>query len=312
MYRFVRGLAQQPWAIEPAFADRALGVLEARLQGNRPGPAEIEARLSGSREKATADRDGAIAVIPVRGVISQRASMIEDVSPGAGTSAERIEEQIREAHGSRDIKALVLDVDSPGGAAAGTPEAAEVIRAYRGGDKPLVAQVHGLAASAAYWLASAADEIVSTRSSQIGSIGVITVHESISRMLEDEGKTETVISAGAYKAEANPYEPLSDEAREHLQSVVDQYYGLFVRGVAEGRGVSAEMVESEFGQGRTLLADDALQAGMIDRIGTMRETLQRLGADVEGGASASSTQRRRSSTRSVDLARKRLAQSKGI
>lgn len=312
MQRFLRGLSQQAWAIEPAFADRALGVLEARLYGDRPDAEELEARLSrqrGQPDGGVADRDGAVSVIPVRGVISQRASMIEDISPGAGTSAERIESQMRDAYASRDVKAIVLDIDSPGGAAAGTPEAADVIRSYRGGEKPIIAQVHGLAASAAYWIASAADEIVATPSSQIGSIGVITVHESIARMLEDEGRDKTIISAGAYKAEATPYAPLTDDARAHMQDTVNRYYQLFLSGVSEGRGVSVEYVEANYGQGRTYIADEAMRAGMIDRIDTMRNTLIRLGADVDSAGPAAQSPERRG-TRSVSLERKRLAKAR--
>lgn len=284
------------------YVDAMLGIIETRLQHGKLEPEEIEARINGRKERKVAETDGGIAVIPVRGVISNRASMIEDVSPGAGTSAERLERDMRAAYDSREVKAIVLDVDSPGGSAAGTPEVANVIRSMRGGDKPIIAQVGGLAASAAYWIASAADEIVATPSSDIGSIGVITVHENIQKMLEEEGVEPTIISAGKYKAEGNPFEPLDDEAREAIQSKVDQFMNMFVGAVAEGRGVDKDTVRTEFGQGRTMLAEDAKRAGMIDTIGSMRETLERFGGRPEGGRN----RQRAGNARAVAFERRRL------
>lgn len=301
MNRLLRAVASQAWAMSPEYVDAMLGVLSSRLEGKLSAE-DVEARIHPNREKSIANSDGSIAVIPVRGVISNRASMIEDVSVGAGTSAERITSNVREAMGDSQIKAIVLDVDSPGGAAAGTPEAADAIREMRGGRKPIVAQVQGQAASAAYWIASAADEIVATQSSQVGSIGVLSVHESVAKMLEDEGIEETIISAGRYKADGNPYEPLSDTAREHMQDMVDKYYAMFVDAVAAGRGVDKGRVESRYGQGRSMLAGDADEVGMIDRVGTMQETIERLGGRLEGGRQ----RQRAGNARSVALARRRL------
>lgn len=303
MHRLLRAIAAQPWAMSPEYVGAMLDVIQHRLTHGKRDQDDIEARIGGSKAAAVARREGAIAVIPVRGVISNRASMIEDVSPGVGTSAERIERDIRAAYSDAEVKAIVLDVDSPGGAAAGTPELGAAIRSMRGGDKPIVAQVNALSASAAYWITSSTDEVIATPSSQIGSIGVITVHEEISQMLEAEGIRVSIIKAGEYKAEGNPVEPLSDEARAYVQSMVDKYYDMFLTAVAEGRVVSKATVRDEYGKGRVMLAADALKAGMIDRVGTMRETLERFGGRLEGDP-----RRKRAGTnaRSVALARKRL------
>lgn len=302
MQRLLRAIASQPWAMSPDYVSAMLDVIAYRLTHGHRGDAEIEARIGGRKEKSIAEQNGSIAVINVRGVISNRASLIEDLSVGAGTSAERLDQQVRAAYDDPDVKAIVLDVDSPGGSAAGTPEVAETIRSLRGGDKPIVAQVQGLAASAAYWIASAADEVVATPSSQVGSIGVITVHEEISRLLEEEGVTETIISAGKYKAEGNPFEPLSDEAREYTQEKVDQLYAMFLIAVAQNRGTDKNAVKNDYGQGRVMLADDARKIGMIDRVGTMRETLERFGGRLGGG----NRRERAGNARSVSLEKKRL------
>lgn len=276
--RLLRAIAAQPWAMSADYVDAMLGVLEFRLQNGKLTAEQVDARLNGRREKAVAQSAGNIAVIGIRGVISNRASMIEDISASGGASAERIESQVRAAMEDEAVKALVLDIDSPGGAVGGTPELAATIREYQGGRKPIIAQINDLGASAAYWIASAADEIVAVPSAQVGSIGVISVHEEISRLLESEGITETIIASTPYKGEGNPFEPLGDEAREHIQGVVDRYHQMFVSAVAEGRGVNKDKVNADYGQGRTMIAEQARRAGMIDRVGTMRETLERLGA----------------------------------
>ncbi|MGU3494221.1 S49 family peptidase [Xanthobacteraceae bacterium A53D] len=158
------------------------------------------------------------------------------------------------------------------------------MRALRGGDKRIVAHINALAASAAYWLASQADEVVVTPSGRAGSIGVYTVHEDVSAALDKAGVKRTYISAGEYKVEGNETEPLPDEAREYIQARVNESYRLFVADVASGRGVSPEHVLAEFGKGRVFGSAELLKRGMVDSIATLDETLARLGADTTPAA----------------------------
>jgi signal peptide peptidase SppA len=150
--------------------------------------------------------------------------------------------------------------------------------------KPIIAQVNALCASAGYWLASACNEIVITQSGEIGSIGVYTIHEEISKLLETEGVKETIISAGKYKVEGNPFEPLGEEAKAAIQMSVDGYYTMFVDAVARYRGVTSQAVRDGFGQGRVARAPDSIGIGLADRVGTLSETLQRFGVRM-GSAS---------------------------
>jgi ClpP class serine protease len=143
--------------------------------------------------------------------------------------------------------------------------------------KPIVAQVNADCASAGYWVVSPADEIVVTPTGRVGSIGVMTCHDDISRALEEAGITRTVITSSPYKGEA--FGPLSDEARAYMQEQVDAYDALFVNRVASGRGVSAAEVRANFGKGRMVMASLAVKAGMADRVGTMAETLARFGVN---------------------------------
>jgi signal peptide peptidase SppA len=184
------------------------------------------------------------------------------------------------------VGTILIDVDSPGGTVAGIPEAAQEVFNARA-TKRIVAIANSKMASAAYWIASQAHELVAIPSAfegVIGSIGVFTAHRNLAAALEKEGVSITMISAGPHKLDGNPLGPLSDERRAELQAMVDATYARFVKDVARGRGVKAADVKAGFGQGRGLSAVDALAAGMIDRIATMEETIARL----SGGARASS------------------------
>jgi signal peptide peptidase SppA len=172
------------------------------------------------------------------------------------------------------VGAIVLDVDSPGGVTDGVTETAQHIRQVRA-SKPVVAAVNTMAASAAYWLASQASEVMVTPSGQAGSIGVFVVHENIANMLDAEGVEVNLIRAGRYKAEANPWEPLSEGARSHLQDTVDRYYAMFTNDVAKGRDVEASAVREGFGEGRMLLARPAVSEGLADRVGSIDEAIAR-------------------------------------
>jgi ClpP class serine protease len=112
-------------------------------------------------------------------------------------------------------------------------------------------------------------------------------HDDISAMQEQLGIKTTLISAGRFKTELNPWEPLSEEAKAAAQEKVDEIYAMFVADVAAGRGTSERLVRDGYGQGRMLLADDAVAAGMADRVATLEETVMRLArGNRDGGASA--------------------------
>ena len=129
-------------------------------------------------------------------------------------------------------------------------------------------------ASAGYWIGASATEVVAAPSAKVGSIGVFSIHDDLSRAREADGVTRTVVSAGKFK-EA-PSEPLTDEARAATQALVDDAFNQFVNDVAAGRGVSVAAVRNGFGEGRTLSAGSAMAAGMVDRIATLDETLARV------------------------------------
>ena len=291
--RILAEIREMPLAIHPAKLAAIREFLLLQSQGVKFSAGEILQRTGGAagkRDSTVARSPGNVAVLSLFGIIAQRMNMMDDVSGPGGTSTERFTAQFRQAATDPNVKAIILNIDSPGGSVYGVPELAGVIRAEAAkGEKPVIAQVNSLAASAAYWLASAANEIVVTPSGEVGSIGVYTVHEDVSKMLMAMGVTPTIVRAGKYKIEDNPWQPLSDDARTYLQTLVDQYYEMFVKDVATGRSaatgskVTPAMVRAGYGQGRVLSAKDAVIEGMADRVASLDETLARFGA---GGAAA--------------------------
>lgn len=258
------------WAILPSYF-RAMSHAMATRQSELDRVAEIAAATD--RRRAEGKPQSTIGVIPIVGPIENRPSMMGEMCGFASDMviADTVEEMVRD----NTIKAIVLDFDSPGGVATGTPEAASRIMKARG-TKPIVAVANGMAASKGYWLATAADKVYVTPSGEVGSVGVFSIHQDVSAAMEMEGVKTTIIKAGKYKAEMNPYEPLTDESKDYEQSQVDEIYSAFVDSVASQRGVASAVVRSDFGEGRVVSAKKAVSAGMADGVATIQQVMSRL------------------------------------
>mgnify|MGYP001598339062 CR=1 FL=1 len=297
----VNAVFNQPWALLPETYGVICELVRSRSLGIRLTAEQIQERIATTDNTAIAARhvgagaarNWAVAIIPVYGVLAQRMNMMTQVS--GGTSTELLGKMFREAIREPSITAIILDVDSPGGSVFGVDELASEIYANRN-VKPILAVANSLAASAAYWIASQADEFVITPGGLVGSIGVLTAHEDISKAQEIAGVKTTVVSAGKFKAEGEPFQPLSETAREALQSMVDDYYGVFLQVVARGRKRSLASVKSGFGQGRLVNAEDAKAEGMVDSIATLDQTIARLmghGSHGQVGAVSDADMRQR-------------------
>ena len=263
---------ETPWAILPGKLAVILAVVARHEAGEKLSPDEVKAQIGAARRPVPANAGG-IAVLPLFGTILPRANLM--VNTSGAMSAEYFSALFRAALADPAVGAVVLDVDSPGGAVPGIDELSSEIFKARGA-KPIVAVANHLAASAAYWIATAADELVVTPSAEAGSIGVFAAHDDLSGLMEREGVKTTLISSGKYKVEGNPFEPLGDEARAAIQSRVNDYYEMFVKAVARNRGVKAADVRNGFGEGRVMGARDAVDYGMADRVETMAQTIERL------------------------------------
>lgn len=205
------------------------------------------------------------AVIPIRGTLVQR----NGLDPMSGmTGYDGIAEKFRAAEQDPEVTGIVLDIDSPGGEVAGCFDLADEIAA---GTKPSRAILSEQACSAAYALASACDEITMPRTGEAGSIGVICAHQDVSGMLDDMGLTVTLIYAGARKADGNPFEALPANVHADIQAEIDATYALFAGTVALHRGLSADDVMAQ--ESRSFRGEDAVSAGLVDRIMPSAESL---------------------------------------
>lgn len=291
---FLHSLISSPWAIRRDLMPIVAQVL-GRLAAGEPmshadrervdeGRAAWAARRQESERYAGGASGGSIAVLPVHGILTQRGSL-DDMSEPT-TSMMRLTAAVRTAAADSAIAGIVLDVDSPGGSVNGVQELADAIYSAKQ-SKPVIAVANSLAASAAYWVACQAGELYAAPGAEVGSIGVYTMHTNVSEAMKQRGVAVEMISAGKYKTEANPYEALSDEARVHIQAMVDQHYDAFVRAVARGRNTTQTAVRAEMGQGRVYMPDQAQRAGMIDGTLTLDQAVARL-ARTGGRASAHS------------------------
>lgn len=269
----------EPWAIQREKLGMLADIIVARAEGEKLVPSEVAAAISDARAREVASVDGAVAIVPVYGVLANKMDAFSAMS--GGTSYAGIKKALHASLGNEDVKAVVLDIDSPGGSVPGTEELSSELRALRGGSKPIIAQVNSLAASAAYWIAASADEIVVTPSGRAGSIGVYTAHDDISAALEKRGIKRTYIASTPEKVEGNETEPLGKDTLAHIQDGVNRSYQAFLKAVAEGRGTTVGKVEDGYGRGRVFYAEALMDRGMVDRIATLEETIARYGGAAE-------------------------------
>lgn len=232
---------------------------------------------------------GSVAVLPMYGMISQRASIWQEVF--GGTATQSFGAAFAKAINSPKVGAVLIDVDSPGGTVGGVPELAEMI--YAGSQhKPVAAIANSQMASAAYWLASQVGggqkRLAASPGADVGSIGVFRMHQDVSEMLASDGVKVTFIATPEYKTEANPFEPLSAAALEHHQEQVNASYEQFVAAVARGRGASKSDVKANYGKGRMFHASQAAQMGLVDRVSSLPQLLSEVGGQMPALSEAES------------------------
>ncbi|GHC34635.1 hypothetical protein GCM10010082_31660 [Kushneria pakistanensis] len=259
-------LAGQQWALQPSVLEDMAAI------ARRDGPSGIEAVLkrdglpvNGTR--SVVNRDG-VAVIPVTGVISRYASMFTDVCGGA--TVQRLSTEITTALEDKQIKALVLEIDSPGGQVTGINELADQIHAARG-TKPIIAYGGGNVASGAYWLASACDEIVVDDTAQVGSIGVVATY----RIVKDTDQIQTIELVSSRSKNKRP-DMTSAEGQAKAMESVDAMADVFIGRVARNRGITADDVVTGGDSGGLRVGQQAVDAGLADRLGSLEGVIAEL------------------------------------
>ncbi len=262
-----------PWAIVPEKYAEIQEIYFTHLRGEKIKVKEVEARIGRRLENEEQGYQlvNGVGIVPINGVIAKRMNMFQEISGGA--SCELIARDFREAMNDRKVKAVLLDIDSPGGTVDGTQDLAKMIFEHRG-QKPIAAFTDGQMASAAYWIGAAADEIfISGDTPQVGSIGVVASHVDVSKAEESRGIKTTEIYAGKYKRIASRYAPLSEEGKATLQDMVDYLYEVFVDDVAKFRGVSQEDA-LKMADGKLFMGKRAQKAGLVDGIKTFDQVIE--------------------------------------
>ena len=258
-----------PLVIGQAKLEAILAVIGPRIGIEAPAPAVMNG--DGRRRGENLVTPEGIAVIPVFGTLVKRAGAI-DAASGL-TSYGHLEDRIMDAATDPAVRAVLLDIDSPGGEAAGVFDLSDLVYEARS-LKPVWAVADEEAFSGAYAIASAAERLIVPRTGGLGSIGVVAVHVDRSARDAMEGFRTTTVYAGAAKNEFNPHETLKDGARRTLQAEVDRVYALFVDTVARNRGLTADAVRAT--EARLFFGEDAVRAGLADEVGTLRDALAAL------------------------------------
>jgi signal peptide peptidase SppA len=246
----------------------------------RSVPMDATATLMSRYADAADERDytvvDGIAVIPVEGTLLKKNSFL---SAWSGCSSyEQIQRQVASAVDDAGVRAILLDIDSPGGETAGCFDLADYLYSVRGA-KPLYAVANDIALSAAYAIASSADRIFVNRTGAVGSVGVYALHVDQSGFDKDLGLKYTYVFAGDRKVDGNPHQPLSDRALADIQDEVDREYKIFTETVARNRNVSTKEIVAT--QAAVVWADNALPL-LADQVGTLDDAMNALRQLVSG------------------------------
>lgn len=257
--------ASQPWLMLPAALDNLLAISD-RLGDPMSLEAKRGERLENTRQVTV--RNG-VAVVPVVGPIFRYANLFTEIS--GATSTQVLATDIQQALDDPKIKAIVLNIDSPGGVASGINELAELI--YAGRDrKRIVSYIGGTGASAGYWIASAASEIVIDEASLAGSIGVV-----VEAVVEGENATGRKRYQIVSRNAPNKRPDLAtEEGRAKIGETIDALGEVFVGKVARNLGVAAETVPEMGDHGGLRVGADAVKHGLAHRVGSLEALITEL------------------------------------
>lgn len=258
--KFWSHAAGEPWAITETALNNILTIASRQNESIEAVSAKLGRDLDNTY--VTEVRDG-VAVIPVVGPLFRYANLFTAIS--GASSYEVLAKDFNSALENPDVHSIVLDIDSPGGEVNGCAEFANMIYESRG-TKPIIAYASGDAASGAYWIASACDQIIASETSLLGSIGVVAVY----RDSNDQSVLEIVSSQSPYKR----LDPNSDDGKSRLQSRIDDLASVFIDSIAKHRGVDPPTVLKEFGGGDVFVGKNAIRSGLADDVGSLENIIQ--------------------------------------
>lgn len=251
-----------PWAITESALNNILTIASRENESIEAVSARLGRELDNSYVSEI--RDG-VAIIPVIGPLFRYANLFTAIS--GASSYEILAKDFMAALEDPEVKGIVLDIDSPGGEVNGCAELASMIFEARG-TKPIIAYASGDAASGAYWIASACDEVIVSETSSLGSIGVVAVY----RGAKGENTVEIVSSQSPYKR----LDPDSDEGKARLQSRTDDLAAVFIESISRHRGVDPPTVIRDFGGGDVFIGKHAVTHGLADKVGSLEKTISNI------------------------------------
>lgn len=258
--------AAQKWAIAEGYEPTVAAALARAETLSRDGAKAGIVWIDEAEPSNLYARHGAVALIPVRGVLLNRFPVI---GWDWATGYDGIRAAVAAGYADESIRAVALVIDSGGGMVAGCFELCDWLRSTAdASEKPLVAIVENWAASAAYAIASSTQSISAPITGGVGSIGVLRMHLDMSAMLEAWGLSVSLIQAGAHKTDGNPFKPLPDPVREEWQAGVEALRAMFAERVAAGRPIDVDAVlatEARF-YNDPLQMKEAERLGLLDAI----------------------------------------------
>lgn len=271
MKKAIEAVLAANWAIIPDWLDTIASIAEreSEYSGNLQA---LEAKLGrplGNTMTASV-RDG-VAVIPIEGPMFRRANLMTAFSGASSYDVMALD--LAQALADPMVDAVLLNIDSPGGEVNGASELAQMIASA---DKPVWAYVGGTGASAAYWIASAADKIIAADTAILGSIGVLAGYT-----IRDGRPGERSITFISSQSPMKNASPETEAGAKQIQANVDALAQVFVATIAKNRSISETVVLESFGAGAVFVAAEAEKRGMIDGISTFEQTLQSLRQEIE-------------------------------
>lgn len=263
MSRVAEYFFRSPWAVKENLFEIMQNVIVRHVSGEKLSNEEIQALKNKDSElRPGFEVVNGVARIPVTGIIAKYSSMVNNTSQPMGTSTEQITDELMRCLSDDKVKMIALDIDSPGGSVSGVQELSDLIYSSRK-KKPIYAYASGMMCSAAYWIGSAAEKVFSTRSTEVGSIGVYASYYDFSVRLHNLGIKPTVFKAGENKAAGHPDVPMTESDKNVIQEEINKYYDLFVKDVARNRGISFEAAK-KLANGRVWIGEEAAPAGLVD------------------------------------------------
>jgi protease-4 len=230
---------------------------------------------------------GKIAIVEVEGMLINARSGGGLLGFGAEENKLSLfTQQLEAAEKDSGVKAVVLRINSPGGTVTCSDTMYQMVKQFRARTKkPVVADMQEVAASGAYYVACACDQIVAHPTSVVGSIGVIFETFEVSGAMSKLGVTSTAIKSGELKDMGSPFKPLDPKARQVMQGLVDEYFARFVEVVRENRRISDDQKLRTLTDGRVFSGTQAAKLGLVDRTGLLTDAID-LARQLSGASAA--------------------------